>query len=94
MVYNAETINEIAAVHWRKFARQDYFQAQGLFISVFLSLPLLFTMLVILINYMVEMTSLLIQMKRKELIHKARQAKAKQNDNIKSYSSRDSKKNS
>lgn len=93
MVYNAEALNGIAAVHWQKFARQNYFQPQGLFISVMLSLPLLFTMLVVVINYMIEMTTLLVQMKRKELIHKARQQKkANKGNALGSNSAREDKK--
>jgi hypothetical protein len=92
MVYNAEALNSIAAVHWQKFARQNYFQPQGLFISVMLSLPLLFTMLVVLINYMIEMTTLLVQMKRKELIHKARQQRGNKGNAFVSNSVREDKK--
>jgi hypothetical protein len=92
MVYNAEALNSIAALHWQKFARQNYFQPQGLFLSVMLSLPLLFTMLIVLINYMIEITTLLVRMKRKELIHKARQQKANKGNAFVSNSDREDKK--
>lgn len=73
VVYNAERLNSFAAAHWKSFARQAYFQPEGLFTSVLLSTPLLLTMFVVLINYLLELGQLLVEMKSKELIYKARQ---------------------
>jgi hypothetical protein len=72
-VFNAERINSLAARHWRSFATQNYFQSHGVFTSALLSAPLLLTMFTILINYLMEMVLLMVEMKRKELIYKARQ---------------------
>ena len=72
-VFNAERINNLAARHWESFSRQNYFQDHGLFTSAILSAPLLVIMIVILINYLIEMGLLMVEMKQKELIYKAKQ---------------------
>jgi len=73
VVFCAERINSLGAQHWRSFARQPYFDPHGIFTSTLLSGPLLLTMFVILINYLMAASSLLIQMKQKELLFKARE---------------------
>jgi len=73
LIYNAERINSLAGSHWESFSRQNYFEGNGLFTSALLSAPLLLTMFVILINYLLDASALLIEMKRKELMYKARQ---------------------
>ncbi len=73
IVFNAERINSLAARHWQSFATQNYFQSLGVFTSALLSAPLLLTMFTILINYLMEMVHLMVEMKRKELIYKAKQ---------------------
>ncbi|KAL4447541.1 hypothetical protein ABPG75_004760 [Micractinium tetrahymenae] len=74
LVYFAERLNRLAGQHWRSFARQNYFDPQGIFASALLSAPLLLIMLVILFHYLFSTSLLLIRMKRKELEYKARQA--------------------
>lgn len=73
VVFCAERLNSLGGQHWRSFARQPYFDPHGIFTSTLLSAPLLLTMFVILINYLVAASQLLIQMKRKELMYKARE---------------------
>ncbi|EFN59942.1 hypothetical protein CHLNCDRAFT_133015 [Chlorella variabilis] len=73
LIYFAERINGLAARHWRSFAKQNYFDSQGIFTSAMLSAPLLLIMFVILVNYLVSTSVLLVKMKRKELEVKARQ---------------------
>nr|XP_053628264.1 transmembrane protein 18-like isoform X1 [Cherax quadricarinatus] len=41
-VRSSETINQYAAKNWQSFSRQQYFDSQGLFISVVFSMPVLF----------------------------------------------------
>ena len=43
-VYNAQRLNSYLARHWQAFARQPYFDEQGVFISAVVSAPLLLTM--------------------------------------------------
>jgi hypothetical protein len=44
VVYNAQRLNSYLAQHWQAFARQPYFDEQGVFISAVVSAPLLLTM--------------------------------------------------
>ena len=80
LVLNAERVNKLAAKHWQSFASQDYFQPQGIFISGVLSAPLVLTMFVILINYLIELAQTMVAMKRKELIYKAKQRQREQKE--------------
>ncbi|PRW60822.1 Transmembrane 18 [Chlorella sorokiniana] len=73
IVYCAERINRLAGQHWRAFAKQNYFDPQGIFTSAVLSAPLLLIMFVLLVNYLITTSVLLVRMKRKELEFKARQ---------------------
>ena len=50
MVYNAQRINTSLQAHWKAFARQPYFDDQGVFISALVSAPLLLIMLVQLVR--------------------------------------------
>ena len=50
VVYNAQRINSYLQEHWKAFARQPYFDDQGIFISAMVSAPLLLIMLVQLVS--------------------------------------------
>ena len=84
-MFNAERINSLAARNWQSFASQNYFQSHGLFTSALLSAPLLVILFTILINYLMEMVLLMVEMKRKELIYKAKQ-RSKENNKVKTAS--------
>ncbi|KAK9834987.1 hypothetical protein WJX81_002261 [Elliptochloris bilobata] len=73
LVYNAERVNSLLAQRWQRFATQNYFDKHGVFFCALVSTPLLLDMFVILIQYLLQTSSLLISMKRKELRHRARQ---------------------
>jgi hypothetical protein len=71
----AERINTLAGAHWKSFARQPYFDPHGAFTSTLLSAPLVLTMLIILVNYIVTLTGMLVEMKRKEIVYRERARK-------------------
>eukprot|EP00887_Chlorella_sp_A99_P003187 scaffold9.g3187.t1 len=72
-IFFAERINRLAGQHWRRFSRHNYFDPQGIFTSALLSVPLLLIMFVVLVNYLVQTSALLVRMKRRELAYRARQ---------------------
>jgi uncharacterized membrane protein len=76
LVYNAERINTLAGRHWQQFARQNYFDGNGVFAGVLLGAPLLTIMFVILLIYLQQMAALLVRMKRTELRVKAKRRAA------------------
>merc|ERR1711924_487547 len=50
LVYCAEYLNSWAHTHWRSFAKQDYFDKNGVFISIMYSAPMLCLALFVLLN--------------------------------------------
>lgn len=50
LVYFSETINELAAIHWRTFSRQQYFDSNGLFISTVFSIPILLNCMLMIVS--------------------------------------------
>ena len=63
-VFCAEYINEWAAMHWSLFARQQYFDSNGLFISVVFSMPLLINCMVIVLSWLWDVGHLISDAKR------------------------------
>ena len=59
MVYNAQRINTNLQAHWKAFARQPYFDDQGVFISALVSAPLLIIMLVQLVRLLMGTKSVI-----------------------------------
>ncbi|MPC24891.1 Transmembrane protein 18 [Portunus trituberculatus] len=49
-VRSSETINQYAAKNWQSFSRQQYFDSQGLFISVVFSMPVLFNCMMMVVR--------------------------------------------
>ncbi|XP_019179376.1 transmembrane protein 18 [Ipomoea triloba] len=77
-VYFAENLNKILAANWKSFARQNYFDAHGLFLSVLWSGPLLVISIIILVNTLFSMCYLIVRWKKAELRHRARLARNKE----------------
>lgn len=50
MVYFSESINEYAAVNWRIFSKQQYFDDKGLFISLVFSVPILLNCMLMVVS--------------------------------------------
>uniref|UniRef100_A0A803L053 Transmembrane protein 18 n=1 Tax=Chenopodium quinoa TaxID=63459 RepID=A0A803L053_CHEQI len=71
-VYLAERLNRFLGAHWESFATQNYFDPQGLFLSVLWSGPLLVIAMLILINTLFSLCHLIVRWKRAELRHRAR----------------------
>ncbi|GJN12675.1 hypothetical protein PR202_ga30972 [Eleusine coracana subsp. coracana] len=77
-VFLAERVNTFLGQNWKSFSGQNYFDPQGLFISVIWSGPLLLITILILVNTLVTLCMLMVRWKRAELRHRARQARNKQ----------------
>ena len=67
-VYFAEWINEFLAQNYKSFTKHQYFDSQGMFISLMFSLPALVHCLVMLINWMLMSGQMLVRVKRKQLL--------------------------
>ncbi|KAL6520414.1 hypothetical protein OROMI_032594 [Orobanche minor] len=77
-VYLAERLNQFLAGNWRSFAGQNYFDPNGLFLSVLWSGPLLVIAIVILVNTLFSLCYLIVRWKRADLRHRARLARSKE----------------
>ncbi|EMS66608.1 hypothetical protein TRIUR3_06373 [Triticum urartu] len=77
-VFLAEKLNTFLGQNWKSFSSQNYFDPQGLFISVMWSGPLLLITILILVNTLVTLCMLMVRWKRAELKHRAREARSKQ----------------
>ncbi|PSN38165.1 hypothetical protein C0J52_14546 [Blattella germanica] len=51
LVYFSESINEIAATNWNFFSRQQYFDSQGMFISLVFSVPILLNCMIMVLPH-------------------------------------------
>ncbi|XP_025090419.1 transmembrane protein 18-like [Pomacea canaliculata] len=74
----SEYINEFAANHWKVFARQQYFDSNGLFISVVMSVPLLINCIVIVVIWLKTSASLMAAIRTKQLQQKQAQKDTKE----------------
>jgi hypothetical protein len=60
----SETINEYGAKHWRLFARHQYFDSNGFFITCIYSGPIVINCLLIIVLWLWSTAQLVIRMKR------------------------------
>lgn len=67
LVYFSESINEIAANNWNIFSRQQYFDSNGLFISIVFSIPILLNCMLMVGNWLYQSTMLMKNLKVAQL---------------------------
>jgi hypothetical protein len=77
LVYCAKYINAYCEKNWELFATQPYFDNQGLFISAMVSGPLLVINIIIVVNHLIELSRLIVKVKRAELRAKSKAQKKK-----------------
>ncbi|CAK9297524.1 unnamed protein product [Gordionus sp. m RMFG-2023] len=72
IVYFAENINKYGAIYWKNFSNHQYFDSNGVFISLVLSAPILINCLLIICNWLWNASLLLnnIRNNRSKLISK------------------------
>mmetsp|Transcript_15004 Transcript_15004/g.30913 ORF Transcript_15004/g.30913 Transcript_15004/m.30913 type:complete len:302 (-) Transcript_15004:411-1316(-) len=70
VVRSAEWLNAQGEEHWESFATQDYFDKKGIFVGIMLSGPLLLDSLMMLVFFIMEAATLLVQVKRTEIQRK------------------------
>ena len=72
VIMSAESINAYGAAHWREFATQNYFDPNGLFVSVVLSTPILLLCTSLLVYSLYEASTLIVAVGKEKLKAKAR----------------------
>mmetsp|Transcript_20064 Transcript_20064/g.26631 ORF Transcript_20064/g.26631 Transcript_20064/m.26631 type:complete len:246 (-) Transcript_20064:393-1130(-) len=87
LVRSAEYLNAYGNDHWEDFATQNYFDKGGIFIGLLFSCPLLLNCLIMLVCYMREAGSLLVEVKKMEMVAKKKK-KNKDKGEAQSSSSR------
>lgn len=76
LVYFSENINELAARHWRSFSKQQYFDSQGMFISLLFSIPLLINCLLMVCNWVWVSGTIMVKLKQAQLRERRRRCPA------------------
>ena len=79
IVRSAEWLNKYGARTWEKYATQNYFDEKGIFVSLMLSAPILLMAFFMLISFLREASSLLVEVKRHEIQQKKKSAAGKSN---------------
>ncbi|XP_037080429.1 transmembrane protein 18-like isoform X2 [Pollicipes pollicipes] len=80
LVYFSEDINTFAAQNWRAFSNQQYFDSQGMFVSIVFSMPILLNCLLIVCNWLWRTNGALSQVMRQDLTNKRRESSAKKDE--------------
>eukprot|EP01111_Echinosteliopsis_oligospora_P013817 TRINITY_DN5050_c0_g1_i1.p1 TRINITY_DN5050_c0_g1~~TRINITY_DN5050_c0_g1_i1.p1 ORF type:complete len:185 (-),score=25.31 TRINITY_DN5050_c0_g1_i1:40-561(-) len=78
IAYGVQYANSYLAEHWERFTNRNYFDKNGLFLSIMFSAPVLLSCFFLLINFIRESFGLLIELKTRELRQK-KKAAAKSN---------------
>ena len=77
VVRSAERMNSYGSKNWENFATQNYFDKNGVFVTFMVSFPLLIIVFCMLISYLKEASTLLVEVKKQELRQKAAAKKSK-----------------
>ncbi|CAG9864390.1 unnamed protein product [Phyllotreta striolata] len=67
LVYFSESINKLASANWQIFSRQQYFDSNGLFISVVFSMPILINCILMVGSWLYQSTQLMANLKIAQL---------------------------
>ncbi|XP_045470195.1 transmembrane protein 18 [Harmonia axyridis] len=67
LVYFSENINKLASSNWRIFSRQQYFDSNGLFISIVFSMPILLNCMMMVGAWLYHSTELMTSLKVAQL---------------------------
>lgn len=76
LVYFSEALNELAAQHWRAFSSHQYFDSQGMFISLVFSAPLLLNCIIMVGQWMWTSGTLMIRIKQAQLRQEIRRQRS------------------
>ncbi|XP_068614653.1 transmembrane protein 18-like [Brachionichthys hirsutus] len=80
LVYTAEYLNELAAMNWRSFSNFQYFDSNGMFISLVYSIPLLLNTVIIVMVWVYRAFSTMTELKILQLKLKTRRDERRKND--------------
>lgn len=76
LVYFSEALNELAAQHWQAFSSHQYFDSQGMFISLVFSAPLLLNCIIMVGQWMWTSGTLMIRLKQAQLRREIRRQRS------------------
>ncbi|XP_057309110.1 transmembrane protein 18-like isoform X1 [Hydractinia symbiolongicarpus] len=84
LVYLSEKLNEYSAENWKLFAKENYFDSNGLFTSTVFSAPILFNCICLIILWLRAAADAMIEIKKRQIIDEyERERKAKGEDESK-----------
>ncbi|CAH1369586.1 hypothetical protein MTP99_011010 [Tenebrio molitor] len=75
LVYFSESINKLASNNWKIFSRQQYFDSNGLFISVVFSMPILLNCMLMVGSWLYQSTQLMKNLKIAQLEERIKKEK-------------------